>query len=95
MKLKKLANNAMNFGINRVIEIIGMGILIAGILLLISLISFYPDDPNFIFPDNIEIKNIFGYRGSFTADIFFQSFGIISLLIPVSLIASGVSIIFN
>ncbi len=95
MKLKKLANNAMNFGINRVIEIIGMGILIAGILLLISLISFSPDDPNFIFPDNIEIKNIFGYRGSFTADIFFQSFGIISLLIPVSLIASGVSIIFN
>ena len=81
MKLKKLANNAVNFSINRVIEIIGMVIFITGILLLVSLISFSPDDPNFIFPNNLEIENILGYRGSFTADIFFQSFGLIVLLI--------------
>ena len=86
MKLKKLANNAINFSINRVIEIIGVTILITGILLLASLITFSPDDPNFIFPDNTKIKNILGFRGSFTADIFFQSFGVIALLIPFSLI---------
>ena len=79
MKLKKLANNAINFSINRVIEIIGMGIFITGILLLVSLISFSPDDPNFIFPNNLEIKNIFGFRGSFAADSFLQSFGVIAL----------------
>ena len=95
MELKKLANNAIYFIIKRVIEIVGIGILITGILLLLSLISFSPDDPNFIFPDNIEINNIFGFRGSFTADIFFQSLGLISLLIPFSLIASGLIIIFN
>ena len=95
MKLKKLANNTINFSINRIIEIFGITISIAGFLLLASLITFSPDDPNFIFPDNTQIENIFGFRGSFTADIFFQSFGIISLLIPFSLIFSGINIIIN
>ena len=92
MKLKKLANSAINFGINRVIEVVGVSILITGVLLLISLVSFSPDDPNFIFSNNTEIKNILGFRGSFTADIFVQSFGVMSLLIPLSLIISGINI---
>ena len=92
MKLKKLADNAINFSINRIIEFVGLVILTAGLLLLASLITFSPNDPNFIFPNNTEIKNIFGFRGSFTADIFFQSFGVISLLIPFSLIISGINI---
>ena len=95
MKLKILANNVLNFGINRIIEIAGMAILISGVFLLASLISFSPNDPNFIFPDSTEIQNIFGFYGSFTSDIFFQSFGIIALLIPFSLIVSGLNIIFN
>tara|TARA_B110000027_G_scaffold89088_1_gene94314 strand:- start:791 stop:2875 length:2085 start_codon:yes stop_codon:yes gene_type:complete len=95
MKLKKLANNVINFSINRVIEIVGISIVISGVLFLISLISFSPDDPNFIFPQNTAIKNILGFQGSFTADIFFQSFGVIALLIPFSLIVSGVIVILN
>jgi len=95
MKLKIIANNAINFVINRVIEIIGVAILLTGALLLASLISFSPEDPNFIFPDNTEIINILGFRGSFTADIFFQSFGLIALLIPFSFMVSGANIILN
>ena len=95
MEFKKLANNTINFGVNRVIEIIGIAILAVGILLLASLITFSPDDPNFIFPSDIQIKNILGFHGSFTADIFFQSFGIIALLIPFSLMLSGVNIILS
>ena len=95
MKLKILANNVLNFGVNRVIEIVGVAILITGVLLLTSLITFSPDDPNFIFPNDTKIKNILGFRGSFTADIFFQSFGVIALLIPFSIIVSGINIIIN
>ena len=95
MKLKILANNALKFSANRVIEIVGVIIFIAGLLLLASLITFSPDDPNFIFPKDSEIKNILGFRGSFTSDIFFQSFGMIALLIPFSLIMSGINIILN
>ena len=95
MEFKKLVNNTINFGINRIIEILSLGIITAGILLLISLASFSPDDPNFIFPDNTEIKNFLGFRGSFTSDLFFQTFGLIALLIPFTLIFSGISIILN
>jgi S-DNA-T family DNA segregation ATPase FtsK/SpoIIIE len=95
MKLKKLANNAINFTINRVIEILGVSILIAGFLLLAALITYSPDDPNFVFPDNTQIKNILGFRGSFTADIFFQSLGFVALLIPFSLIISSINIVIN
>ena len=95
MKLKKLANNAINFSINRVIEILGLCFVIIGLFLLISLLSFWPDDPNFIFPDNVQIVNILGFYGSFTADLFFQSFGRIALLIPFSFILTGVNIFLN
>ena len=74
MEIKKLANNALVFGVNRFIEILGVSIIVLGVLLLISLNSFSPDDPNFIFPESTQIKNFLGYRGSFSADFFFQVF---------------------
>jgi DNA segregation ATPase FtsK/SpoIIIE, S-DNA-T family len=95
MEIKKLVHNTVCFGINRVIEIVGITIVVIGLLLLISLISFSPDDPNFIFPENTTIKNFLGFRGSFTADLFFQSFGLISLLTPLSFILTGINIILN
>ena len=95
MEIKTLANNIVNFSVKRVIEIVGISIAIIGLLLLISLISFSPDDPNFIFPKNTEINNILGFRGSFTADLFFQSFGFIAMLIPFSFIITGINIVLN
>ena len=95
MEFKKLANNTINFGINRIIEIAGIALFIIGLLLLVSLATFSPDDPNFIFPDNTEIKNLLGFNGSYTADLFFQTFGLIALLIPFTLIFSGLNIVLN
>ena len=95
MEIKKIANKALNFGINRFIEILGICIITIGVLLLISLVSFSPDDPNFIFPESTSIKNALGYRGSFSADFFYQSFGLISLLIPFSLILTGINTFLN
>ena len=95
MEIKKLANNALNFSINRFIEILAMVIVLCGIFVFTSLISYSPDDPNFIFPDNTKINNLLGFRGSFTADLFFQSFGLISFLVPLSLIFTGINIFRN
>ena len=72
MNIKKIANTVLLFTINRLIEIIAIGILIAGILLLIALLSYSPDDPNFIFPENTEIKNLLGFYGSYVSDLFFN-----------------------
>jgi len=92
MEIKRLVKNALNFGINRIIEIFAISIIIFSVLLLISLLSFSPDDPNFIFPENTPIENYLGFRGSFVSDIFYQSFGVISILIPFSLLFSGINI---
>jgi S-DNA-T family DNA segregation ATPase FtsK/SpoIIIE len=95
MEIKKLANNVLNFAIDRIIQIFGIGIVLIGFLLLISLASFSPDDPNFIYTKNVNIKNLLGFRGSFTSDFFFQSFGLIALLIPFGFILNGVNIVLN
>ena len=95
MEIKKILNNTLNFSINRLIEIIGITITIIGLLLLISLLSYSPEDPNFIFPENTNIQNILGFHGSFISDLFFQSFGLIALLIPFSFIFIGSNIFLN
>ena len=72
MDIKKLGNSALIFTINRLIEVVGILIFFSGILLFLSLISYSPTDPNFIFPESTEIKNILGFQGSYTADLFFN-----------------------
>ena len=93
MDIKKLANTVLIFTIKRLIEIFGVFIFCLGILLLLSLISYSPSDPNFIFPENTKIKNILGYRGSYISDLFFQSIGFIAYLIPLTYIFTGINIL--
>ncbi len=92
MDIKKLSNIVLTFITNRLIEIFGICILLMGVLILIALISYSPEDPNFIFPENTIIKNVLGYQGSFTSDFIFQSIGLIGYLLPITLIFTGLSI---
>jgi len=92
MDIKKLANSLINFVIKRLIELIGVIISCSGILLLIALVSYSPNDPNFIFPENTQIHNILGFQGSYVSDLFFQSIGFIAFLIPVTYIFTGINI---
>ncbi len=73
MNINKIISNFLVFVTRRLIEIFGLITLIFGVLLFISLISYSPEDPNFIFPENTKINNILGSKGSFTSDIFYQS----------------------
>ena len=91
MDIKKIANSSLIFITNRLIEIIGIIISILGILLLVALISYSPSDPNFIFSENTEIKNLLGFQGSYISDFFLQSLGLISFLIPITIFFSGIS----
>ncbi len=92
MNIKKIAYNTVQFTIKRVIEILGSSISIIGLLLLAALISYSPNDPNFIFPDNTQINNLLGFKGSYISDLFFQSVGIISYLIAITLFVTGINI---
>ena len=89
MNIKKTANLLGNFVIKRLAEIFGLLILFSGSLLFLALVTYSPDDPNFIFPQNTEIKNFLGFQGSFISDLFFQSVGLIAYLISGTLIITG------
>ena len=92
MNIKKIINITLTFLVKRIAEIFGFLIFSTGIIILISLISYSPEDPNFIFPDNREIKNLLGFRGSYISDLFFQSIGLISYLFSITLILTGINI---
>jgi len=92
MNIKKSANLLLNFAIKRLAEIFGIIVFLAGIFLLIALMTYSPEDPNFIFPDNTEIKNLLGFQGSFVADLFLQSVGLIAYLISFTYIVTGINI---
>ena len=92
MDIKKLSNTALTFITNRLIEIFGICVLLIGVLIFIALISYSPEDPNFIFPENTIIKNVLGYQGSVTSDFIFQSIGLIGYFLPITYIFTGLSI---
>ncbi len=93
MEIKVIANNILNFIVRRFIELLGIIVSIAGLLLFVALLSYSPEDPNFIFPDNIKIENLLGFKGSFVSDLFYQSLGIVSILISISIFLTGTNII--
>ena len=93
MDIKKTSSLLLNFFFKRLAEMFGVVIFISGIILFISLLSYSPEDPNFIFPENTEIKNFFGFYGSFISDLFFQSLGLIAYLVSITLIISGINVI--
>ena len=90
MNIKIVFDKVTNFTLKRLSELIGLLLLALSIFLLTSLITYSPEDPNFIFPNNSEIKNLLGIKGSYVSDIFYQSIGLISLLIPFSIFFSGI-----
>ena len=92
MDIKSLANTFISFTTKRILEIFGIIFVLFGILLLIALTTYSPDDPNFIFPSSTKINNLLGFQGSFVSDLLFQSFGAISYLLPITFIFTGINI---
>ena len=67
---------------SRLVEFLGILLVVTGIFILVSILSYSPSDPNFIYtPENTNIKNIGGFYGSVISDFLLQSIGLISLLV--------------
>jgi DNA segregation ATPase FtsK/SpoIIIE, S-DNA-T family len=93
MKIFKIAEKISNFAVQRFIELFGLLFVFISMFLFLSLLTYSPEDPNFIFPENTQIKNFFGIQGSIISDLFFQSVGLISILISVSFFITGIHVI--
>jgi len=95
MEIKKFVSNISNFIIKRLIELFGFILSIIGILLFAALITYSPQDPNFVFSNNNEINNILGFKGSVISDFFLQSIGLISFLVSLTIFFTGINIIIT
>ena len=93
--MDKFINKIGSFCIKRLAELVALSLITVSILLLVSLLSYSPEDPNFIFSENITIKNLMGSKGSYVSDLFFQSFGLISILIPITYFFTGLNVLIS
>jgi len=93
MEIKKFISNIGNFIIKRLIELFGFILSLLGILLFAALLTYSPQDPNFVFSNNNEINNILGFKGSVISDFFLQSIGLISFLVSLTIFFTGINII--
>ncbi len=95
MEIKKNLTKLAQFIYNRIIEVIGITISVFSILLFLSLLTYSPEDPNFIISEVKDVNNILGKKGSYISDLFIQSIGIISILVSFSLLFTGINIARN
>ena len=95
MDINSLSKKTLDFTIKRVVEIIGIFLIIISILLFLALFSYSPEDPNFIFTENTAVKNLLGFKGSYTSDLFFQSIGLVSFFISFTIFFTGINLIKN
>ena len=95
MEIKKFISNIGNFIIKRLIELFGFMLSLIGILLFTALLTYSPQDPNFVFSNNNVINNILGFKGSVISDFFLQSIGLISFLVSLTIFFTGINIIIT
>ncbi len=95
MKFESFLTKTKGFLIKRITELFGFAIILIALFIFIALISYSPNDPNFIINNSFEVKNILGFKGSVSADFLFQSIGLISYLIPMTFFFSGLNILLN
>ena len=80
----------------RLIELSGFLMIIFSLFVLLSITTYTPSDPNFIYtPENTEIKNFGGFYGSVTSDFLLQSIGLISFLFTFNFFYWGTNLIYQ
>jgi S-DNA-T family DNA segregation ATPase FtsK/SpoIIIE len=88
--------NFTNFLKHRTIELIGLSLVIAALLLLASFSSYSPSDPTLVYGVSTNnINNLLGLYGGIVADFLLQSFGLTSFLILITIISWGLSLIIK
>ena len=93
--MNSILNEKINTFIkNRLIEFIGILLVLLSFFFIASIASYSPGDPNFIYsPEDTDIKNIGGFYGSVISDFLLQSIGLVSFLIPINFFFWGIKLI--
>src|SRR5438309_2610253 len=66
----------------RLNEVTGFLLLSAGLVTLLSLVSYHAQDPSWDTASNARPLNLIGYPGAYLADLVLQAFGVTAMLFP-------------
>ena len=78
----------------RLIELFGCLLVLISVFLLVSIATYSPSDPNFIYTaEGVRIKNFGGFYGSVISDFLLQSMGLIAFFITLNFFHWGLILI--
>ena len=91
-----LFDNISNFIKRRLIEFFGLILIAFFFFYTFALINYSAENSTLIYKaDNSDVPNFFYYYSNLVADLFLQSFGLISFLIGISVLSWGVNLIIG
>ncbi|MDP1753272.1 MAG: DNA translocase FtsK 4TM domain-containing protein [Reyranella sp.] len=85
-----LPEGGRDFLRRRMMELVGVGVAAAGVVLLLALFTYSPGDPSLNHATGRAAHNLVGITGAYASDILLQTFGLAIILVPVALITWGV-----
>jgi S-DNA-T family DNA segregation ATPase FtsK/SpoIIIE len=88
-----LPEGGRDFLRRRMMELVGVGIAVAGVLLLMSIFTFSNADPSLNHATGTPPNNLMGLPGAYISDLLLQTFGLAIVLVPVALITWGVRMV--
>jgi S-DNA-T family DNA segregation ATPase FtsK/SpoIIIE len=88
-----LPEGGRDFLHRRMMELVGVGVAAAGLVLLLSLFTYSPGDPSLNHATGSAPNNIVGLPGAYISDLLLQTFGLAIVLVPVALITWGVRLV--
>ena len=81
-----------NFLKKRTFELVGLFLIFYSIALIVSFLTYSPNDPSFVYGKNdTTVQNFFGVYGSIISDFLLQSFGLIAFLLLATLVSWGLA----
>jgi DNA segregation ATPase FtsK/SpoIIIE, S-DNA-T family len=88
-----LPEGGRDFLRRRMMELVGVTIALAGVLLLMSIFTFSNADPSLNHATGTPPNNLLGLPGAYVSDLLLQTFGLAIVLVPVALITWGVRLV--
>src|SRR5215475_15168951 len=88
-----LPEGGRDFLHRRMMELVGVGVAAAGVILLLALFTYNPADPSLNHATGRAPHNIVGVPGAYISDLLLQTFGLAIILVPVALITWGVRMV--
>ena len=85
-----LPEGGRDFLRRRMMELVGVGVAGAGVVLLLALFTYSPGDPSLNHATGRAPHNLVGVPGAYISDLLLQTFGLAIILVPVALITWGV-----